>query len=286
VEKHVLDAWLKGEWAEISAHGAIGYKRIHRFKAVTTDKLRVRILEARAPATISTLSAHFYDEPPFPVQIRTDSNNRIDLVSGVVGRKGGFSSSKTQNIHYTLDGSDPTAASPVYSQRISLPDGGIIKARTITNGRLGVMTTKLLGLPRAKWQVVATDSIYDERRNQPGKALDGRSHAWLSSDAEGEHFFTVDMGRKLSCIGFTYTPPQDKNKRGCIESYRFEGSGDGTTWQVVKSGTLGNIINDPSKRIIHFEDSETFRYFKLIGVKAAQGNMMGIDEIQILGRKQ
>jgi alpha-L-fucosidase len=94
------------------------------------------------------------------------------------------------------------------------------------------------------------------------------------------------MGRKLSCIGFTYTPPQDKNKRGCIESYRFEGSGDGTTWQVVKSGTLGNIINDPSKRIIHFEDSETFRYFKLIGVKAAQGNMMGIDEIQILGRKQ
>ena len=47
VEKHAVDAWIDGRWTEIVASTNIGYRRILRFPEVTTDKLRLRLLESR-----------------------------------------------------------------------------------------------------------------------------------------------------------------------------------------------------------------------------------------------
>ena len=119
--KSILDAWVNGEWQQVSSHGAIGYKRIHRFLPVQSDRFRVRILESRAPACISRASVHFYDEPPNPIKIRFRTNNQISLAAGVIGRHGSFSSSATQKIHYTLDGTEPGIESPVYEGSLLCP---------------------------------------------------------------------------------------------------------------------------------------------------------------------
>lgn len=58
VARHALDAWIDGGWREVSAAGVIGYRRIHRFEPVETDRFRVRVLEARAAPGLATFAAH------------------------------------------------------------------------------------------------------------------------------------------------------------------------------------------------------------------------------------
>jgi alpha-L-fucosidase len=53
VESFALDAWDGKEWNEIARGTTVGYKRLLRFPAVRAGKVRVRILSARASASIS-----------------------------------------------------------------------------------------------------------------------------------------------------------------------------------------------------------------------------------------
>jgi alpha-L-fucosidase len=53
VESFALDAWDGKEWKEIARGTTVGYKRLLRFPEVKSGKVRLRILEARAPAAIS-----------------------------------------------------------------------------------------------------------------------------------------------------------------------------------------------------------------------------------------
>ena len=69
VEQHSLDAWIDGQWKEISHSTNIGYKRILRFPEVTTEKLRVRITASRLSPKISHVSAHYYRQRPPELQM-------------------------------------------------------------------------------------------------------------------------------------------------------------------------------------------------------------------------
>jgi alpha-L-fucosidase len=53
IEAFALDAWLEGAWQEIGHGGTVGYKRLVRFDALETQKLRVRIPESRVCPTLS-----------------------------------------------------------------------------------------------------------------------------------------------------------------------------------------------------------------------------------------
>ena len=61
VEKHAIDAFINGKWKEISKATNIGNRRIHRFPEVTTDKIRVRVLESRLTPAISVIAAYRYE---------------------------------------------------------------------------------------------------------------------------------------------------------------------------------------------------------------------------------
>lgn len=47
VERFALDGWIEGRWQTIAEATTIGYKRLLRFQPVTTDRVRVRILDSR-----------------------------------------------------------------------------------------------------------------------------------------------------------------------------------------------------------------------------------------------
>jgi alpha-L-fucosidase len=63
VKEHQLDAWVDGKYKQVAKGTTIGYKKILRFKTVVTDRLRVRIFDARKEPAIASFSAHYYQKP-------------------------------------------------------------------------------------------------------------------------------------------------------------------------------------------------------------------------------
>jgi alpha-L-fucosidase len=289
VERHHLDAWIDGYWKEIASATTIGFKRILRFRAVETDKFRVRISESRNNPTICSASAHYYAEPPNQVEVRMNRANRVQLAAGIAAFsvKSGFRANENQMIRYTIDGSEPTSKSKEYKEAFSLPEGGTIKASAFVGKRQGPVKIKVAGLPPYDWKILAVSSTRDEKRGAPSQAMDGSTlHGWMSKASDGEKFISIDMQKEQKMTGFTYEPPNPGRKpMGMIEKYRFETSNEGKSWKAVKEGEFGNIVNDPSKRTVRFDKPATARYFKLVCVSAAAGSKeMGVQELEILGK--
>jgi len=63
IEKHAVDAFINGAWKEIAQGANIGFRRILRFPDLTTDKIRLRILESRQTPAISSIAAYYYNTP-------------------------------------------------------------------------------------------------------------------------------------------------------------------------------------------------------------------------------
>lgn len=61
IKKHAVDAFINGEWKEIAQGANIGFCRILRFPEVTTDKIRLRILESRLTPAVSSIAAYYYN---------------------------------------------------------------------------------------------------------------------------------------------------------------------------------------------------------------------------------
>ncbi len=67
VRKFSLEAWRNDSWELIEAQTTIGYKRILRFDNITTELLRLNILESRASPIISNIGVYLApipNEPP------------------------------------------------------------------------------------------------------------------------------------------------------------------------------------------------------------------------------
>lgn len=58
VEEFVLEADSSGSWAEVVRGSTIGYKRLLRFPLVSTQHVRLRILQSRGGAEISTIGLY------------------------------------------------------------------------------------------------------------------------------------------------------------------------------------------------------------------------------------
>ncbi len=62
IAKFTIDAQVSGQWQQIAEGQTVGYKRICRMPDVTTDKVRIRILDSRVCPTISTFA--LFRAPP------------------------------------------------------------------------------------------------------------------------------------------------------------------------------------------------------------------------------
>jgi len=121
---HVRDE--AGAWRQLATASTIGAKRILRFEPQTTTALRFDFVELRAAAAISEVGvflspAKVTIEPPggpfTGTRAVTLASNQADTV-----------------VRYTLDGSEPTAGSPVYEGPIQLADSAQLRARAFRSG--------------------------------------------------------------------------------------------------------------------------------------------------------
>jgi alpha-L-fucosidase len=196
-------------------------------------------------------------------------------------------------IVYSIDGTAPTAKSPVYKSPISLPLGGTVQAAVLTpDGRLGLIAIKtVVGLAPTGWKV-----LREEGANAGGSefaaanAIDANAATlWkerATAGQPGHPSLTVDMGSAHRIGGFAYLPRQDWVFQGVVDRYQFETSLDGANWTTqVASGVFGNIRNNPMLQEVTFAPIEA-RFFRFTALHDVDGNgWVGAAEITVLPAK-
>lgn len=274
IESFAIDVWNGTDWvaAEHIASDeltTVGHRRLIRLKSpATTDRVRIRITGSRLEPTLAEIGLFKQAVGALPPAIADRDTNGLVAINN----NGGY------RMVYTIDGTAPTANSPVYQTPIAVPSGSTVQAACLMpNGLLGIVASKaFVGLSPIGWKVVAVDSQEtNQGDNAAANAIDGNSstywHTRWNSDMTLPHYITVDMGVSHRIAGFTYLPRQDGNPNGTIESYRFETSTDGANWTTnVASGTFANIRNNPSLQQVTFAPVNA-RFFRLTALREING---------------
>ena len=273
VEAFTVEVLTDGEWRPVASSTVIGYKRLVRFPDATISKFRIRFTQFRVRPTLASVG--LYLAPPIllpPKIVRDlDGNVTIKTPDGTCAR-------------YTLDGTDPTIASQLYTDPIPMPKGGVIVAKTfpLTPTKevadVANATARMeFGLAKAKWKVVDCDS-QDGGEGDPRKAIDDDpSTFWHTRYRDGvdpmPHHISVDLGETVVVRGFTYLPRRDQWNGGIITRARFEVSSDGKNWTIVADNVdFDNIVNSRQQQVVNLPAEVAARYFRLTALRTVKDN--------------
>jgi len=284
IEKHALDAWLNNKWQQVAESTTVGYKRILRFADVTTNKLRIRIIEARSKPSLSNVSGHYYKQRPPQLSIHRNLDGQVTIApkkSDFHWKSQGIDYHKnlsdTMEIRYTTDGNVPNENSQTYSKSFYLKSGEV-KAKAFETGQIGSLAEREFGIIKKDWTVKGTSN--DEKK-KPENAIDGDINTYWNS-GNGAPSITIDLKKVKNIRGFIYTPPLNV-KEGLIEKGLIKVSKNGISWKTVQTFDLGNLINDPTSRTVRFVKKVKARYVQITSIRGAGGSTSAtIAEIDML----
>lgn len=283
IKAFAIDAWMDGRWAEIAAGQTVGYKRICRTQTVTTDRLRLRILDSRVCPTISNVGLYFESIRLSVPVFRRNKDGNVSIHCQPAGPQ----------IRYTLDGSAPGQNSPPYTAPIPFPEGGVVKARAYdpTLDRYGETGEAIFGPAKRDWRVVRVDS-----EQHPGEqadyAIDGDPQTfwhtqWSGASPGFPHEIVIDLGKTQYLTGFTYLPRQDRADGGVIKEYALYISQAPDIWEdPVAQGQFDNILNNPTEQRVMFGRRVSGRFLRLKALRSVNDKpWAGAAEIGIITGK-
>jgi len=256
VKEFSLEAWVDEEWKELDKQTTIGYKRILRFENVSSQKLRLNILDAKGSLTISNVEVYHAPKLLEPPAIERSKEGLVSMESFDMGLE----------IYYTLDGSDPDTNSELYAKPIEFKGKGEVRvmAHDPASGKSSAVTAQIFDVCKELWTVLQPDP----RQDHKGKAVvDSNPRSiWRSLADQGlPQTVVVDLGEELALEGFTYLPTQQRYVDGTISFYSLYLSSDGKSWgDPVSSGEFSNIKNSPVLQTKTFEATSA-RYLKFVG---------------------
>ena len=151
-----IEARVDGNWRRIVEGTTIGYKRIAVFETVTADAIRLNITDSRACPTISTFGVFVA-----PAEVTVTPKARVFLDRTTVAL---VTDQPDCAIHYTLDGSDPTARSPRYDRPITVDKTCTLRAVAVHDGVTSpiVASVELIGYDHAS---LRTDTQFARKPN-------------------------------------------------------------------------------------------------------------------------
>lgn len=272
VEKHAIDVWTNNEWKEVAVGTNIGYKRILRFDDVTTNKIRLRILETRATPYISSISAHYYVQRPPMLSITKDINGLVHITPLKHQFKWHGKQAETQlkdesyTIYYTTDGSTPTRKSKVYTSPFA-QKACVVKAVAYQNNMMGAVANEQIGHKKYTWKVEKASS--EQSNHEAIKAIDANPSTYWITQAGQNHELVISLNGEQIISGLAYTP-QTEHAEGMIEQMEVYAKKDNGQWKKIETIEFGNLINSPNKR---------FHYFK----KAFKANGIMLKATRIAG---
>jgi alpha-L-fucosidase len=269
VRSFTVDAFIDGQWKEIARATTVGYKRILRFPGVTASQVRLNITDSKSCPVISEIG--IYNAPVFldaPL-ITRNQNGEVSIASDDIG----------PHFYYTLDGSDPTKESALYTGPFQT-DGKIsVKAISYdpATGRNSPVSLEHFDICRKAWKILSTT---DE---MSGLILDGNPNTtWCQGDNKQSGDLVIDLGGELNLCGFRYLPDQGRWPCGIITNYRLYVSNDPEDWKLVSEGEYPNIRNNPLWQTKTFGPVQA-RYIKFSGLANTQGNAAaGYAEVDVI----
>lgn len=277
VSRHAIDAWVNNQWTEVLESTNIGYKRILRFPEVTTNKLRLRILDYRAIPVIQHVSAHYYKTRPPVLEVNRSKEGMVKIAPKMADFKwnpNGENPSENLNkglkIVYTTTGEEPDRNSAEYIAPFQFTDGNV-KAVAILNEELGSVSDYTFGTIKENWKILNVDSELKEHTVDMLMDENTRTFWQAEENRDGNHFVSLDLGEETEISAFKYTPPTNL-KIGMIQKGTIYSSDDGLSWDEIESFEFGNLINDPSPRTHKFNSAFTTRYVKLVSKEIAGSN--------------
>lgn len=283
VEAFELELFSEGKWRPVASSTVIGYKRLLRFPDASFSRFRIRFSAFRVRPTLTSMGLYLAPAILSSPQVVRDVHGTVTIrpPDGAIAR-------------YTLDGSDPTETSPLYSDPFRLATGGIVIVRAfpLTPGTDiaaagGGITRTEFGPAKAQWKIMACDSQQDG--GEAHRAIDEDPKTmWHTRDRDGTdpvpHYITVDLGESMPVAGFTYTPRQDRWDNGVIMRARFEVSEDGTNWTVAAGEVaFDNIVNSRQQQVVRLTRSMNARYFRMTALRTVHDNdVASAAEVSIL----
>jgi alpha-L-fucosidase len=261
---------VNGEWKEIAKATTIGYKRILRFPTVEATKLRFNITGSKACPLISEIGVYNAPQILTPPSIIRNQAGEITITPA----------DAESEIYYTLDGSEATKNSTIYTGPVQTD--GKIKVSAVSvepsSGKTSPVTTEEFGLPRAKWKILGVDSerAYAVLDGNPATAWHQKRGSKLPLD------LVIDLGEELTLTGFRYYPDQSLWGPGIITQYKFFISSDNKKWKLADEGEFANIKNNPVWQTKTFA-ADKARFIKFQALANTEGNdNTGYAEIDII----
>lgn len=137
-------------------------------------------------------------------------------------------------------------------------------------------------LPKDNWTTCKKACCAAEMK----KAIDGDPATFWQSKP-GEKTFKLDLGQAYPMAGFTYTPRDGEDKAGTVFHYTVEVSADEQNWKKPEvSGEFSNIVNNPIRQNVYFQQPENVRYIRFTAVDNIDGTEgMTIGEFGVLVEK-
>jgi alpha-L-fucosidase len=271
VKGFTLEAYVDGNWKEVTKGSTIGYKRILRFPAVETTKVRFNITDAKAAPVISAIG--LYNAPLIldaPLITRT-RQGEIAIASGDVGPQ----------FFYTLDGTTPTTKSARFTGPVPTGDGKVeVKAIAFdpATGKSSPVAQQNFDISRKEWAILGVTG------NQPYALLDGNpGTSWKQPrNTRLPVDLVIDLGSEKTLAGFKYFPDQGMWGPGVIAEYEFYVSSDNTEWTQVSKGEFSNIKNNRVWQTKNFAPTKG-RYIKLRALRNTDGNNdVGYAEVDVI----
>lgn len=285
IEEHAIDVWQDGKWQEVAHATNIGYKRILRFPDVTTTKLRVRVIASRCEAYLSTVSLHHYASRPPMLSCKQDIEGNViispkkqDFNWKLHNQDAAANLSAGYTVHYTIDGSQPTAESPIYDKPLALSPV-MLKAVAVLNGETGAVMSQQIGYaPRL---ITLSTTAGSAEGHDIANANDANARSFWKSATEGSDVeIKIDLGENRSVKGFFYVPPTGVST-GLLAACQVKWSTDGITYHDAGEFTFGNIVNEPSARYHYLPKGINARYIIIRATQLANGNALSVGELGV-----
>lgn len=277
IDEFAFDVWQQGAWRTLAQHSCLGPRRLIRLDVpVTTDKVRLRIVEAAASPVLSEFGLYLLPDLIEEPAIERDAQGMVTLRAKGQGVA----------VFYNLDGTQPSPTSQRYSAPFALPAGGTVRALAVrtASGARSVVATRDFDLSAKGWRVLSATG------DQPQHLIEGRT---FLGRANSPVSIVIDLGQSYDLKGFTLKPVVDHTitiataeRMGPPARFTAWVSADGNTWDApVGSGEFANIAASRAAQRVRFDAPKAGRYLRLELPRAVQDKtMIGIGGIGVLTR--
>lgn len=270
IDRFAVDLLVNGAWQPAGEGTSVGYRRLFVIPGVPAEGLRLRVLEAVAEPIIRKLG--FYALPK-----RIVHSGKLAILRSADDTVRIQCTNPALVVRYETDGSQPTAASPIYTGAFRFAGSGTVQAAAFLPDEPTEPICRgsaTFGISRKGWRIaeVSLNSPYENGGvADVTKLLDDDPETyWHTYHADKSlsappHHVVIDMGDTIQIAAFTFMPrilPDDGIPEAIPDRFAFSVSEDGKTWTRVVEGEFSNIKANPGMQVVPSERPVSARFFR------------------------